>query len=134
MDALNELSYKPPPEFEEVKKDSLVNILTLQTQLKQVPFNIYPTSHSSLGHMHLLLVSCRAQDPDAVVFLSSESEPKIGSSSKSTMRKRGDGRPAKSNDQSVQDSGKSGRSALTAPGSFDHSRDQKSKKKRKTDG
>uniref|UniRef100_A0A0V0HP25 Putative ovule protein n=1 Tax=Solanum chacoense TaxID=4108 RepID=A0A0V0HP25_SOLCH len=141
------------------------------------------------------VVSCRAQDPDAVVFLSSESEPKIagkisrrvslihypepselkqnsinvkqmmaqrssgttltnssrrfatpsqstrtrsimrsGSSSKSTMRKHGDGRPAKSNDQSVQDSGKSGRSALTSSGSFDHSRDQKSKKKRKTDG
>ncbi|KAK6802627.1 hypothetical protein RDI58_000409 [Solanum bulbocastanum] len=57
-----------------------------------------------------------------------------GSSSKSTMRKHGDGHPAKSNDQSVQDSGKSGRSALTSSGSFDHSQDQKSKKKRKTDG
>ena len=50
-----------------------------------------------------------------------------GSSSKSTIRKHGDG-------QSVQDSGKSGRSVLTSSGSFDHSRDQKSNKKRKTDG
>ncbi|XP_027769845.1 mediator-associated protein 2-like [Solanum pennellii] len=135
------------------------------------------------------VVSCRAQDPDAVVFLSSQSEPKIdgkisrrvslihypepselkqnsinlkqmmaqrssgtttltnssrrfatpsqstrtrsimrsGSSSKSTIRKHSDG-------QSVQDSGKSGRSVLTSSGSFDHSRDKKSKKKRKTDG
>ncbi|WMV07236.1 hypothetical protein MTR67_000621 [Solanum verrucosum] len=218
MDALNELSYKPPPEFEEVKKDSLINLNiadSTELWLIQWPFNQHPGldgQEISLklhhdGHMGSFedssgkysksyeVVSCRAQDPDAVVFLSSESEPKIagkisrrvslihypepselkqnsinlkqmmaqrssgttltnsshrfatpsqstrtrsimrsGSSSKSTMRKHGDGRPAKSNDQSVQDSGKSGRSALTSSGSFDHSRDQKSKKKRKTDG
>lgn len=57
-----------------------------------------------------------------------------GSSSKSTKRKHGDGGPAKSNYQSVQDSGKSGHSALTSSGSFDQSQDQKSKKKRKIVG
>ncbi|XP_004228504.1 mediator-associated protein 2-like [Solanum lycopersicum] len=210
MDALNELSYKPPPEFEEVKKDSLVNLniaVSTELWLIQWPFNQHPGldgQEVSLklhhdGHMGSFedssgksyeVVSCRAQDPDAVVFLSSQSEPKIagkisrrvsfihypepselkqnsinlkqmmaqrssgttttltnssrrfatpsqstrtrsimqsGSSSKSTIRKHGDG-------QSVQDSGKSGRSVLTSSGSFDHSRDQKSNKKRKTDG
>lgn len=56
-----------------------------------------------------------------------------GSSSKSTKRKHSDGLPAKPNDQAVQDSGKSGHSALTSSGSFDQSKDQKSKKKRKID-
>ncbi|WMV44456.1 hypothetical protein MTR67_037841 [Solanum verrucosum] len=239
MDAPNELSYKPPSEFEEVKKDSLVNLnITDSTELWliQWPFNQHPGldgQEVSLklhhdGHMGSFedssgkpfkrmkdafnflmscsmiafvtgksyeVVSCRAQDPDAVVFLPSESEPKIagkisrrvslihypepselkqnsinlkqmmaqrssgttltnssrhfatpsqstrtrsimrsGSSSKSTKRKHSDGGPAKSNNQSLQDSGKSGRSALTSSGSFDHSQDQKSKKKRKIDG
>ncbi|XP_049408227.1 mediator-associated protein 2 [Solanum stenotomum] len=215
MDAPNELSYKPPSEFEEVKKDSLVNLnITDSTELWliQWPFNQHPGldgQEVSLklhhdGHMGSFedssgksyeVVSCRAQDPDAVVFLSSESEPKIagkisrrvslihypepselkqnsinlkqmmalrssgttltnssrhfatpsqstrtrsimrsGSSSKSTKFKHSDGGPAKSNNQSLQDSGKSGRSALTSSGSFDHSQDQKSKKKRKIDG
>lgn len=215
MDAPNELSYKPPSEFEEVKKDSLVNLnITDSTELWliQWPFNQHPGldgQEVSLklhhdGHMGSFedssgksyeVVSCRAQDPDAVVFLPSESEPKIagkisrrvslihypepselkqnsinlkqmmaqrssgttltnssrrfatpsqstrtrsimrsGSSSKSTKRKHSDGGPAKSNNQSLQDSGKSGRSALTSSGSFDHSQDQKSKKNRKIDG
>uniref|UniRef100_A0A0V0HMA5 Putative mediator-associated protein 2-like n=1 Tax=Solanum chacoense TaxID=4108 RepID=A0A0V0HMA5_SOLCH len=199
MDAPNELSYKPPSEFEEVKKDSLVNLnITDSTELWliQWPFNQHPGldgQEVSLklhhdGHMGSFedssgksyeVVSCRAQDPDAVVFLPSESEPKIagkisrrvslihypepselkqnninlkqmmarssgttltnssrrfatpsqstrtrsimrsGSSSKSTKRKHSDGGPAKSNNQSLQDSGKSGRSALTSSGSFD---------------
>ncbi|XP_015086394.1 mediator-associated protein 2-like [Solanum pennellii] len=215
MDAPNELSYKPPSEFEEVKKDSLVNLNisdSTELWLIQWPFNQHPGldgQEVSLklhhdGHMGSFedssgksyeVVSCRAQDPDAMVFLSSDSEPKIagkisrrvslvhypepselkpnsinlkqmmaqrssgttltnssrrfatpsqstrtrsimrsGSSSKSTKRKHSDGGPAKSNNQSVQDSGKSGRSALTSSGSFDHSQDQKSKKKRKIDG
>ncbi|KAH0635399.1 hypothetical protein KY285_035094 [Solanum tuberosum] len=215
MDAPNELSYKPPSEFEEVKKDSLVNLnITDSTELWliQWPFNQHPGldgQEVSLklhhdGHMGSFedssgksyeVVSCRAQDPDAVVFLPSESEPKIagkisrrvslihypepselkqnninlkqmmaqrssgttltnssrrfatpsqstrtrsimrsGSSSKSTKRKHSDGGSAKSNNQSLQDSGKSGRSALTSSGSFDHSQDQKLKKKRKIDG
>ncbi|KAL3327540.1 hypothetical protein AABB24_035292 [Solanum stoloniferum] len=215
MDAPNELRYKPPSEFEEVKKDSLVNLnITDSTELWliQWPFNQHPGldgqevslklhhdgnmgSFEDLSGKSYEVVSCRAQDPDAVVFLSSESEPKIagkisrrvslihypepselkqnsinlkqmmaqrssgttltnssrrfatpsqstrtrsimqsGSSSKSTKRKHSDSGPAKSNNQSVQDSGKSGRSALTSSGSFDHSQDQKSKKKRKIDG
>ncbi|XP_060201456.1 mediator-associated protein 2-like isoform X1 [Lycium barbarum] len=97
MDAPNELSYKPPPEFEEVKKDSNINLnLTDSTELWliQWPFNQHPgldRQEVSLklhhdGHMGSLedssgksydVVSCKAQDPDAVVFLSSESEPKI---------------------------------------------------------
>lgn len=213
MDASNELSYKPPPEFEEVKKDSLINLnLTDSTELWliQWPFNQHPGldgQEVSLklhhdGHMGSFedssgksyeVVSCKALDPDAVVFLSSESEPKIagkisrrvslihypepselkqtsinlkqmmaqrsssttmtnlsrrfatptqstrtrsimrsGSSSKSTKRKHSDG-PAKSNDQSIQDSGRSGHSALTTSGSLDQFQDQKSKKKRKID-
>uniref|UniRef100_A0A3Q7HXM2 Mediator-associated protein 2 n=1 Tax=Solanum lycopersicum TaxID=4081 RepID=A0A3Q7HXM2_SOLLC len=236
MDAPNELSYKPPSEFEEVKKDSLVNLNisdSTELWLIQWPFNqsLSLTSVLSFDISNWLLqhpgldgqevslklhhdghigsfedssgkfsksyevVSCRAQDPDALVFLSSDSEPKIAgkisrrvslvhypepselkqnsinlkqmmaqrssgttltnssrrfatpsqstrtrsimrseSSSKSTKRKHSDGGPAKSNNQSVQDSGKSGRSALTSSGSFDHSQDQKSKKKRKIDG
>ncbi|XP_004246513.1 mediator-associated protein 2 [Solanum lycopersicum] len=215
MDAPNELSYKPPSEFEEVKKDSLVNLNisdSTELWLIQWPFNQHPGldgQEVSLklhhdGHIGSFedssgksyeVVSCRAQDPDALVFLSSDSEPKIAgkisrrvslvhypepselkqnsinlkqmmaqrssgttltnssrrfatpsqstrtrsimrseSSSKSTKRKHSDGGPAKSNNQSVQDSGKSGRSALTSSGSFDHSQDQKSKKKRKIDG
>lgn len=214
MDALNELSYQPPPEFEEVKKGSLINLdITDSTELWliQWPFNQHPGLDGQevslkLHHEHMGsfedssgksydMVSCRAQDPDAVVFLSSESGPKIagkisrrvslihypepselkqnninlkqmmaqrssattltnssrrfatptqstrtrsimrtGSSSKSTKRKHSDGGPAKSNDQSVQDSRKSGHSALTSLGSFDQSQDQKSKKKRKIDG
>ncbi|KAF3617598.1 putative peptide/nitrate transporter [Capsicum annuum] len=217
MDAPNELSYKPPPEFEEVKKDSLIHLdITDSTELWliQWPFNQHPVldgQEVSLkphhdGHMGSFedssgkysksydVVSCRAQDPDAVVFLSSEFETKIagkisrrvslvhypepselkqnsinlkqmmaqrssattltnssrrfatptqstrtrsimqsGSSSKSTKRKHSDGLPAKPNDQAVQDSGKSGHSALTSSGSFDQSKDQKSKKKRKID-
>lgn len=214
MDGPNELSYKPPPEFEEVKRDSLINLnLTDSTELWliQWPLNQQPGLDGQEvtlklhhdGHLGSFedssgksydVVSCRAQDPDAVVFLSSESEPKIagkisrrvslihypepselkqnsinlkqmmaqrssattltnsarrfttpsqstrtrsimrsGSSSKSTKRKHSDG-PGKSNDQSVQDSGKSGHSALTSSGSFDQSQDQKSKKKRKMDG
>lgn len=42
MDAPNELSYKPPPEFEEVKKDSLIHLdITDSTELWliQWPFN-----------------------------------------------------------------------------------------------
>lgn len=214
MDASNELSYKPPPEFEEVKKDSLINLnLTDSTELWliQWPFNQHPgldgqevslklhhdgdmgSFEDSSGKSYEV-VSCKALDPDAVVFLSSESEPKIagkisrrvslihypepselkqtsmnlkqmmaqrssattmtnlsrrfatptqstrtrsimrsGSSSKSTKRKHSDG-PAKSNDQSIQDSGRSGHSALTTSGSLDQSQDQKSKKKRKIDG
>lgn len=97
MDALNELSYKPPPEFEEVKKDSLINLnITDSTELWliQWPFNQHPGldgQEVSLklhhdGHMGSFedssgkpyeVVSCRAQDPDAVVFLSSDSEPII---------------------------------------------------------
>lgn len=215
MDAPNELSYKPPSEFEEVKKDSLVNLNisdSTELWLIQWPFNQHPGldgQEVSLklhhdGHIGSFedssgksyeVVSCRAQDPDALVFLSSDSEPKIAgkisrrvslvhypepselkqnsinlkqmmaqrssgttltnssrrfatpsqstrtrsimrseSSSKSTKRKHSDGGPAKSNNQSVQNSGKSGRSALTSSGSFDHSQDQKSKKKRKIDG
>lgn len=215
MDAPNELSYKPPPEFEEVKRDSLINLnITDSTELWliQWPFNQHPgldgqevslklhhdgcmgSFEDSSGKSYEV-VSCRAQDPDAVVFLSSDSEPKIagkisrrvslihysepselkqnsinlkqmmaqrssattltnssrrfatptqstrtrsimrsGSSSKSTKRKHGDGGPKKSNYQSVQDSGKSGHSALTSSGSFDQSQDQKSKKKRKIVG
>ncbi|KAK4343186.1 hypothetical protein RND71_039002 [Anisodus tanguticus] len=218
MDAPNELSYKPPPEFEEVKKDSLVNLnITDSTELWliQWPFNQHPDLNGQEVSLKLHhdgnmgsfedssgkysksyeVVSCKAQEPDAVVFLSSESEPKIagkisrrvslihypepselkqnsinlkqmmaqrssgattltnssrrfatptqstrtrsilrsGSSSKSTKRKHSDG-PAKSNNQSVQDSGRSGLSALTSAGSFDQSQYQKSKKKRKIDG
>lgn len=54
-----------------------------------------------------------------------------GEPSKSTKRKHRDG-PAKSNDQSAQDSGRD-HSALTS-GSLDQSQEQKSKKKRKIDG
>ncbi|KAK4348353.1 hypothetical protein RND71_031108 [Anisodus tanguticus] len=64
---------------------------------------------------------------------SSRSIMRSGSSSRSTKRKHSDG-PAKSNDQSIQDSGRSGLSALISSGSFDQSQDQKSMKKRKIDG
>lgn len=228
MDPPKELSYKPAPEFEEVKKDSLINLNSADSTelwLIQWPLNQHPDFDGrevSLklhhdGHMGSFedssgksyeVVSCRALDPDATVFLSSESGTKIagkisrrvslirypepselkqnsinlkqmaqrssattvtnssrrfatptqsnrtrsmrtasaytpsnsrnksslpeaGEPSKSTKRKHRDG-PAKSNDQSAQDSGRD-HSALTS-GSLDQSHEQKSKKKRKIDG
>ncbi|KAJ8537637.1 hypothetical protein K7X08_014177 [Anisodus acutangulus] len=57
MDAPNEVSYKPPPEFEEIKKDSLVNLnITDSTELWliQWPFN-------QVNHMKLSVVKRRNQ-------------------------------------------------------------------------
>ncbi|CAK9171507.1 unnamed protein product [Ilex paraguariensis] len=98
MDGTEELAYKPPPEFQEDTKESLVDLnLTDSTELWliQWPINHPPDfddQEVSLNlHQNGLLgtfagssgksydvVSFTAQTPDATVFLPSSTDSKIG--------------------------------------------------------
>ncbi|CAK9178797.1 unnamed protein product [Ilex paraguariensis] len=99
MDGTEELGYKPPPEFQEDKKESLVDLnLTDTTELwliqwpinhpldfdeQKVPLKLHQNgvlgtfTGSSVTGKSYDVVSFTAQAPDATVFLSSASDSKI---------------------------------------------------------
>ncbi|XP_057506459.1 mediator-associated protein 2-like [Actinidia eriantha] len=97
MDAVDEVGYRAPPEFQEDVKDPLIELsLSDSTELWLIQWKINQASNFDVQELSLKLhrdgllgsfegssgksydvVSFKAQDPNATVFLSSASESKI---------------------------------------------------------